>query len=302
MISNVFLTALQVIDAQFAKARHFSRIGDWTSAFSSYDDILKRPKLSTGKKIDATMEKCRIAIFMMDFKLIKSLIEESKKLIEMGGDWDRRNRLKVYEALYLIASRDLQGASSLLLDCVATFTCVELCSYQKFMSYAVLANVANLPRVSLKKKLIADPHVISVARDIPVVHAFMQSLYNCDYASFFRLLSAINDEISDDRYFGLHATYIIREYRVFAYAQFLEAYRSVTMSSMAEAFGITVELLDQELSKFIAAGRLNAKIDKVGDVIETSRPDLKNTQYQDVIKKGDVLLNHIQKLVRIVDI
>lgn len=60
--------------------------------------------------------------------------------------------------------------------------------------------------------------------------------------------------------------------------------------------------LDGELSKFISSGRLNAKIDKVGGVIETSRPDKKNAQYQDVIKKGDALLNQIQKLVRVIDV
>jgi hypothetical protein len=38
---------------------------------------------------------------------------------------------------------------------------------------------------------------------------------------------------------------------------------SVMLSSMAASFNITTELLDAELSRFIAAGRLNAKIDKV---------------------------------------
>ena len=36
----------------------------------------------------------------------------------------------------------------------------------------------------------------------------------------------------------------------------------------------------RELSRFIASGRLSAKIDKVGGVVETSRPDTKNAQYQ----------------------
>jgi len=35
------------------------------------------------------------------------------------------------------------------------------------------------------------------------------------------------------------------------------------LSSMAQSFGISVPLLDGELSRFIAAGRISAKIDKV---------------------------------------
>lgn len=292
----------EVIDGMFTKARHFSKVGSWSSAMSAYDDILNRPKLSSGKKIDATMEKARIAIFLLDFKLMKGLISDAKKLIDAGGDWDRRNRLKVYEALYLLSTRDLLTASGLLLDCVATFTCVELCSYQKFMSYAVLTNALHLPRVQLKKKLITNPHVISVLREVPNVASLMQNLYGCDYSGFFKALLAVYEEICDDRYLGPHATYLVRECRLLAYSQFLEAYRSVTLSSMADTFGISVGLLDDELSRFISAGRLNAKVDKVGDIIETSRPDQKNVQYQEVIKKGDVLLNQIQKLVRVVDI
>lgn len=48
-----------------------------------------------------------------------------------GGDWDRRNRLKIYEALYLITIRSFKKAADLLLDCIATFTCVELTSYNQ---------------------------------------------------------------------------------------------------------------------------------------------------------------------------
>ena len=74
------------------------------------------------------------------------------------------------------------------------------------------------------------------------------------------------------------------------------------LTSMSTSFGVTPAFLDSELSKFISSGRLNAKIDKVGNIIETSRPDKKNAQYQDIIKKGDVLLNQIQKLVRVIDV
>lgn len=93
---------------------------------------------------------------------------------------------------------------------------------------------------------------------------------------------------------------MVREYRVVAYSQFLQSYKSVMLSAMAQSFGISVAMLDQELSRFIAVGRLSAKIDKVGDIIVTSRADKKNSQYQEVIKKGDVLLNQIQKLARVI--
>ncbi|CAI7866116.1 unnamed protein product [Closterium sp. NIES-54] len=61
-------------------------------------------------------------------------------------------------------------------------------------------------------------------------------------------------------------------------------------------------LLYSELSLFIASGRLNCKIDKVAGVLETNRPDARNAQYQSVLKQGDLLLNRIQKLSRVIDV
>lgn len=82
---------------------------------------------------------------------------------------------------------------------------------------------------------------------------------------------------------------------------------------MASAFGVTEEYLDayvihtplaltlsSELSRFIYLGRLNCRIDAVGGVIETIRPDTKNAQYHNTIKQGDLLLNRIQKLSRVI--
>lgn len=94
---------------------------------------------------------------------VKTGIEQAKKLIDLGGDWDRRNRLKVYEALHLITARDVKGAAALLLECVSTFTCTELCSYNDFILYTVVTNLLALPRTTLKKKIVDGPEVRSMA-------------------------------------------------------------------------------------------------------------------------------------------
>lgn len=56
-----------------------------------------------------------------------------------------------------------------------------------------------------------------------------------------------------------------------------------------------------ELARFISAGRLHAKIDKVGGVLETNRADAKNAQYLEMVEKGDSLLNRVQTLARTIN-
>ena len=86
-----------------------------------------------------------------------------------GGDWDRRNRLKVYRGLSRLLERDIKGAATLLIDCIATFSCNEICSYQSFIIYAIMSNLLHLPRPQIKEKLLDGPEVLSVASDIPEV-------------------------------------------------------------------------------------------------------------------------------------
>lgn len=100
--------------------------------------------------------------------------------------------------------------------------------------------------------------------EIPNISDLVNSLYECRYRDFMLAIVELNGQLVDDRYFATHARYLIRELRILAYTQFLDAYKSVVMGTMAAAFGVGVPFLDRELSRFIAVGRLNAKIDKVG--------------------------------------
>ena len=55
----------------------------------------------------------------------------------------------------------------------------------------------------------------------------------------------------------------------------------------------------RDLSRFIAAGRIHATIDKVHGIVETNRPEAKSAQYETVVKQGDILLNKIQRLSKV---
>lgn len=59
----------EVLDVMIVKAKALSRMGNWSDALKAFDAILVKEKTSTGKKIDATMEKAKIALFNMVFVL-----------------------------------------------------------------------------------------------------------------------------------------------------------------------------------------------------------------------------------------
>jgi len=60
---------------------------------------------------------------------------------------------------------------------------------------------------------------------------------------------------------------------------------------------------DSELSHFISTGRLHASIDKVHGIVETTKTSeawgKKINQFEQVVRQGDVLLNELQRLSKV---
>ncbi|PKU73451.1 26S proteasome non-ATPase regulatory subunit 6 [Dendrobium catenatum] len=291
----------EVREAHLAKSLYFIRIGDKEKALEQLK-VTESKTVAVGQKMDLVFYTLQIGFFHMDFDLISRSLDKAKNLFEEGGDWERKNRLKVYDGLYCMSTRNFKRAANLFLDSISTFTTYELFPYDTFIFYTVLTSIISLDRVSLKEKVVDAPEILAVIGKIPHLTEFLNSLHECQYKSFFIAFSGLTEQIKLDRYLQPHFRYYMREVRTVVYSQFLESYKSVTMEAMASAFGVSVDFIDLELSRFIAAGKLHCKIDKVAGVLETNRPDAKNALYQATIKQGDFLLNRIQKLSRVIDL
>lgn len=295
------LGEMEVRDASLAKAEYLCKIGDKEGALSAFRKTADKT-VSLGHRLDIVFHIIRIGLFYMDHDLITRNIDKAKSLIEEGGDWDRRNRLKVYQGVYCMAVRDFRSAANYFLDTISTFTSYELMDYKTFVTYTIFVSIIALPRTDLREKVVKGSEILEVLHNSPDIRAYLFSLYECQYDLFFQKLAYVEKLLKKDRLFSPHYRYYVREVRILAYTQLLESYRSLTLQYMAKAFGVTVSFIDQELARFIAAGRLHCKIDKVGGIVETNRPDSKNYQYQATIKQGDILLNRIQKLSRVINI
>lgn len=289
----------EISDLLRAKAHYLTKIGDKDAAVEALKLALtKTPGL--GARIDLTLTIVRLGFFFSDRALVDTNLAAAEKLIEEGGDWDRLNRLKVYRALNLLNSRQFSKAGELLVDSLSTFTASELIEYNEFVGLAIIVNVLVLKRVDLKKKIIASPEVTAVTLEIPLLGAFLTSIYNCEYARFFVSLASIEqDHLLTSRILAPHARYYVRELRILAYAQILESYRSLTLASLASSFGVSVDFIDRDVSRFISSGRLNCTIDRVHGIVETNRPSTKNAQYETLVRQGDLLLNSVQRLSRV---
>jgi hypothetical protein len=87
---------------------------------------------------------------------------------------------------------------------------------------------------------------VSIISERPHLHSLVSSIYNTEYDKFFIELAAVEQVyLIPSRLLSIHTRFYVREMRIKAYNQLLESYKSVSMESMAKAFGVTEEFIDR---------------------------------------------------------
>jgi 26S proteasome regulatory subunit N7 len=275
---------MEVRDAILDKAEFLkNEAKDYPEAERIFRDAYSKSG-GASKKMEILFEILLMNIEKLDLEAIKKDVNQCKLLVDEGADWDKKNKLKIYEGVYCMMIRDLKRAAELFMSSIATFTAVELMDYKDFVFYTVVTSMVSMDRKTLRKDVIHSPDILAVIRDIPYLRQFMESFYNSEYRSFFEAFVEIIEAIKRDVYLNTHANYYIKEMRLVAYTQYLASFKSVTIENMARAFGVSAEFIDKELSAFIYAGKINCKIDKVSGVIESNRPNRKGELFNNVIK------------------
>lgn len=186
-------------EALLAKAEHLVRLGDRAAAEAAFEATAAKT-VAVGQKMDLLFSLMRLHFLFFDYAAVKADIRkvrlpassppqvsfghlQLKDLLETpgGGDWERKNRLKVYEGVWAMATRDFAAAAGLLLDSLATFSASELCSYPQFVFYTLVTAVVALDRVALKARVIDTPEILAVLGQLPHMDAFLNGLYSCRY-------------------------------------------------------------------------------------------------------------------------
>jgi 26S proteasome regulatory subunit N7 len=195
-------------------------------------------------KIDSIFEILHIGIQYKDPKLLEEYIEKCRKLLKDGGDWEKRNRLKVYDGLFKLMNRNFKDSGKLFLEALMTFTNYELFDYKTFVFYTCITNIITVDRVTLKNRIIDNSDVVSCIREIPNLQNFLESFYNGNYQVFFYEFNEIIERTKNDFFLSKHNNYFVNEMRIKAYSQFLQSYKSVTIENMANCFGVSPQFID----------------------------------------------------------
>jgi 26S proteasome regulatory subunit N7 len=157
---------------------------DYPAAEKVFREALEKTG-GASRKMEILFEILIMNMEKLDTESVKKDIATCKQLVTDGADWDKKNKLKIFEGAYFMMIRDFDSASKNFMSSTATFTCTELMEYKDFAFYAVVCSTMTQDRATLRKNIIHSPDILAVIREIPYLRQFSDSLFHCDYKSFF---------------------------------------------------------------------------------------------------------------------
>ena len=176
-----------------------SEARDYPEAEKVYREAYEKTG-GASRKMEILFEILQMNIEKFDIDAIKKDVNQCKVLVDEGADWDKKNKLKIYEGIYCMMIRDLKTAAELLLSSVATFTATELIDYKTFVFYTVVTSMVTMDRKVIRKDVVHSPDILAVIRDIPNLKTFLESFFNCDYRTFYESFVEIIDVVKKDVY------------------------------------------------------------------------------------------------------
>lgn len=174
-------------DALASKAEHFEGQKDYPKAIENYQLALAKTA-GAQKKLEYQLAVLHIYFVTDNFAKFGEQLEICERLNEEGGDWEKKNKIMVYEGLWLIKKRDFEKAANTLLSCVNTFNAPEIIPFEKLVFYGVVLGMVTLHRKDLKSKVIDNSEIIAVLREDEMLFDYLFSLYERRYNDHFKSL------------------------------------------------------------------------------------------------------------------
>lgn len=291
---------IEVKDCLLSKANFLCRIGDIDGCIVAYEKAREKT-VGSGGRLDVLLRLIRLFILFRRKESAQKTIALAQLDCEKGGDWERRNKLKIFSAIFMAQNRKFNEAIQPLLECIPIFSASDLIDFESFIFITVILSLVCLERPTLVTKIVDDPKVFQVLQTDPELKLLLNSYVQCHYSEFMRALIPIYKRVEKNFYLQKHARFFLRSVRVNAYRQFLQPFSSVSLESMASSFGVSQSFIELDVADYIANGKLVCKIDRVNRRIVHEACGQIESWHVKALKQGDTLLAKIQKLSKIID-
>ncbi|ESO04695.1 hypothetical protein HELRODRAFT_111705 [Helobdella robusta] len=251
---------------------HYLECGDLCNALKCYSRA--RDYCTSSKNIVyMCFNVIKVSIYLQNWSHVTSYVNKAEStpyFCEISKESNQQvvTKLKVSAGLAdLVLGRYKNAAKNFLQANFDQVDFPELLSSNNIATYGALCALATFDRQELQK-LVISSSTFKLFLELELqLRDIIYQFYDSKYALCLKLLDNIKDNLLLDMYLAKHVDNLYAQIRNRALCQYFSPYKSADMRKMAEAFNTTVSGLEDELTKLILDGKINARIDSHNKVL-----------------------------------
>lgn len=282
-------------------AFHYER-GDLNAALKCY--VRTRDYCTTPQHIiDMCMNVIRVSLEMGNYAHVASYVAKAEQTPELN-DVVTIAKLRAASALAHLANRKYALAAKKFMsisdDLGSSFN--EIIAPADIAIYGGLCALASFDRQTLKEDVIdSQSGFKSFLELVPEVREMISDFYHSRYASCFKFIDRLRNDVQLDLYLSAHARTLLTDIRHKALIQYFTPYASVDIKLMAEAFNTTVQGMERELATLIMDGQIHARIDSSAKILYGEEANARDAAFERTLKMGIEFEQETKDTVRRID-
>jgi COP9 signalosome complex subunit 1 len=258
-------------------ANHFYASGDLTNAFKSYSrmrDFCTAPK----HVLDMSLQIIRVCIEQGNTLSVQTHVSKIRNLQKTSEEEEETLKPKLSAAMGLahLSAGHYLSAARCFLECTPTLgsSFNDILSSNDVAVYGSLCALASMDRQTLKTEVLDNNNFRGFLELEPHMRRLLTYFYTAKYSNCLQILEEYRNDYLLDIHLQRHVKPLYESIRSKSIVQYFIPFSCVTLASMAEAFNTDETALQEELVGMIQAGELDARIDTMNKVCDSSTPSL----------------------------
>ncbi|TBU25696.1 PCI-domain-containing protein [Dichomitus squalens] len=163
--------------------------------------------------------------------------------------------------------------------------------------YATLCALATFSRPQIKSQVLDNDNFGVYIEQEPYVRELLEAYINNRFKTVLESLDRYSTRHYIDVHLAPHVLNLTNLIRSKALVQYFQPFASIKLERMSQAFGWSVDELEQQVVQLIQAGEIKARVDRQNKILKAKETDQRAALFAKAIKNGQAMQAANRKLL-----
>ncbi|KAF5350711.1 hypothetical protein D9756_008566 [Leucocoprinus leucothites] len=163
--------------------------------------------------------------------------------------------------------------------------------------YTTLCALAAMSRSAIKAQLLDNAVFGLYIEQEPYIRELLEAYINSNFKTALELLSKYSTRHYIDVHLSQHVSELMNKIKNSAVVLYFQPFASIKLDRMAEAFGWTVDMVEQHVVTLIQSGEIQGRVDSQNKVLYAKKTDYRGDLFARTMQAGNDIISANRKVL-----